>query len=263
MKTITPKATRHRRWVLICAGVICALAVPIASTLSDLARALGTTCASTKPDCGGPVPLCAEVVDSQGAFGYYVGHDENEVAFYSTTPGSGNHMRYQLTLPREPRGRFSPSNSYTFQLGSVFWFGMALCDTQSYPEQTAQCPADSDSNVVDPAQDPTSVPGSAFFELQFYAPGWAPAFAGVSCDPTKWCAALQINSWSQNPINGDALNNTCQSEILGGIEYTNYAYLTLDGKPLGPRIHFSSTRAPLATRRTRTRCSSARAIKQL
>lgn len=118
MKTITPKATRHRRWVRICAGAICALAAPILLTHPGLARAQWATWASTKPDCGGPVPLCAEVVDTQGGFGYYVGHDENEVAFYSTTPGSGNHMRYQLTLPRDPGDRFRHPTATRSSLGA-------------------------------------------------------------------------------------------------------------------------------------------------
>jgi hypothetical protein len=71
-------------------------------------------------------------------------------------------------------------------------------------------------------------------ELQFYPPGWIPQFAGSSCDATRWCAALNIDSLSEDPINGTTLNSTCQSQLLGGIEYINFAFLTLDGKPLGP-----------------------------
>jgi hypothetical protein len=133
------------------------------------------------------------------------------------------------TSGSEPGGPYSPSNSYTFEFGSQSWFGMAMCATQSYPEQTQQCKPDSDRNIVDPATDPERVPGSAFFELQFYPPGWA-----TGCDATRWRAGLHIDSWSQNAINGDALNNTCQAEILGGIENINAAFITLDGKPLGP-----------------------------
>ena len=50
---------------------------------------------------------------------------------------------------------------------------MALCDTQSYPEQVSTCTPDSDSNIVDPAVSPNH-PGTAFMELQFYPPGWVP-----------------------------------------------------------------------------------------
>jgi hypothetical protein len=147
-------------------------------------------------------------------------------------------MRYQLTMPTEPSGPYASSNSYTFELSNNFWLGLALCDTQSYPEVKQACKPDSDENIVDPAKDPGAVPGSAFYELQFYPPGWV-----TGCDATKWCAGVMINSWSQNAMNGKALNRTCQAEIMGGIEYTNYAFVTLDGKPLGPAdpLHFDPT----------------------
>ena len=51
---------------------------------------------------------------------------------------------------------------------------MALCDTQSYPEQVKTCTPDSDSNIV-PAANPKQ-PGTAFMELQFYPPGWVQQF---------------------------------------------------------------------------------------
>jgi hypothetical protein len=179
--------------------------------------------------------MCTEVADPQSVFGnYYVGHDEPSVEFYSNVPGSGNHMQYQLTIPSEPTGAFSQTNGYNFELHPAFWFGVAMCDTQSYPEQSSKCMPDSDSNIVDPANGFTKAPGAAFEELQFYPPGWIPQFAGSSCDPTKWCVALNIDSLSQNPINGKTLNAACQSQLLGGVEYINFAFLTLDGKPLGP-----------------------------
>ena len=63
------------------------------------------------------------------------------------------------------------AKSYHFELNGAIWFGMALCDTQSYPEQVSTCTPDSDSNIVDPAVSPNH-PGTAFMELQFYPPGW-------------------------------------------------------------------------------------------
>ena len=189
---------------------------------------------SYKPDCRDSFPLCTEVANPQEAFGnYYVGHDEPSVEFYSSTPGSGNHAQYQLTIPTEPSGPFSTTNGYDFELHPAFWFGMAMCDTQSYPEQMSTCKPDSDSNIVDPTKT-LRAPGVAFMELQFYPPGWIPQFAGSSCDPTRWCVALNIDSLSENPSNGTTLNTPCQSQILGGVEYINFAFLTLDGKPLGP-----------------------------
>jgi hypothetical protein len=191
-------------------------------------------------DCTDPFPLCAEVSDPQAAFGnYYVGHDEPSMLFYSNTAGSGNHVQYHLTIPTEPTttaSSFSLSKGYDFELHPAFWFGMAMCDTQSYPEASSSCTPDSDSNIVDPTSTTQSrqAPGAAYQELQFYPPGWVRQFAGSSCDPTRWCAALTIDSLSENPFNGNVLNSTCQSQLLGGTEYVNFAFLTLDGKPLGP-----------------------------
>ena len=82
---------------------------------------------------------------------------------------------------------------------------MALCDNQSAPEFThAPCTPDSDTNIFD-GTDPNGAdyigkhPGTAFLELQFYPPGWAPWPPGVSCDPTKWCAAMAIFSLLAGP----------------------------------------------------------------
>src|SRR5579859_4622106 len=48
--------------------------------------------------------LCTEVAESEQVFGEgkYVGHDEPSTLFYSNTPGSGNRMLWQLTLPSDP-----------------------------------------------------------------------------------------------------------------------------------------------------------------
>ncbi len=175
---------------------------------------------------------CAEVYDSEKVFGQgvYVGHDEPSTLFYSNTPGSGNQMRYVLTLPKDP----SPSNpaavgkSFNFMLHPAFWFGMAMCDTQSYPEQVSTCTPDSNSNIVDPALSPKH-PGTAFMEMQFYPPGWVAWPAGNSCDATKWCAALNIDSLSINPVTGQVQNTTCQS--IAGLEYVNFAFMTTSGVP--------------------------------
>ena len=164
--------------------------------------------------------LCAEVADAEAVFGEgnYVGHDEPSTLFYSNRKGSGNNVRYQLKLPTDP----SPSNpgapgkSYQFMLNGSFWFGMALCDTQSYPEQVSTCTPNSDTNIVDPAVSPNH-PGTAFVEVQFYPPGWVswPTFAQTigagSCDPVKWCAAINIFQLLQDPLTGKLLNAACRS----------------------------------------------------
>jgi hypothetical protein len=210
-----------------------ALALPGATTLAT----------TTKPDCSTGARFCTEVDDYYSAFDTYVGHDEPSVLFYDTTPGAGNHMQYQVTLPTEPTtsaSGFSNTKGFSFELSPAFWFGMAMCDTQSYPEQQhSNCTPDSDRNIripgaSGPAGNFSTAPGIAFQELQFYPPGWVPQFASQSCDPTRWCVAMTIDSLAEDPINGTTLNTACQKQILGGIEYVNFAFLTLDGKPLGP-----------------------------
>ena len=108
---------------------------------------------------------------------------------------------------------------------------MALCDTQSYPLQVSSCKPDSDSNITSSL---AQHPGTAFMELQLYPPSWVKQFAGSSCDPRDWCAAMTIDSLSEDPVNGTTLNPTCTGEILGGTEYVNFAFLTRSGKPVGP-----------------------------
>src|SRR5215472_54490 len=109
---------------------------------------------------------------------------------------------------------------------------MALCATQSYPEQVSTCTPDSDSNILDPAVSPEHA-GTAFVELQLYPPGWIPwptwqvAVGASGCDPTRWCAAMNIFSLAENPVTGELLNPTCRA--ITGTEYVNFAFLSKDG----------------------------------
>jgi len=182
-------------------------------------------------NCASNAQFCTEVYDSEQVFGQdvYVGHDEPAVLFYSQRPGSGNQMKYQLTLPRDPApAPLSGGKSFNFELHPAFWFGMAMCDTQSFPEQVKTCAPDSDKNIVNPAVS-AAHPGTAFMEMQFYPPGWAPWPAGVSCDARQWCAALNIDSLSENPVTGQVLNTTCST--VTGLEYVNFAFITKNGTP--------------------------------
>jgi hypothetical protein len=89
-------------------------------------------------NCAAGAVTCSEVWDSEAVFGEgtYIGHDEPSTLFYSNQAGSGNQMRYELILPSDP----SPANplargkSFNFELHPAFWFGMAMCDTQSFPD---------------------------------------------------------------------------------------------------------------------------------
>ncbi len=123
---------------------------------------------------------------------------------------------------------------------------MAMCDTQSYPEQLKTCPPDSDTNIRDPAVTPKHV-GQAYMEMQFYPPGWIPwptwqvAVGASSCNPTMWCAALNIDSLSLNPVTGQANNSTCLSKV--GEEYVNFAFITKNGHSTGPANPLDATTA--------------------
>jgi hypothetical protein len=194
--------------------------------------------------------MCAEVGSPADVFGtQYVGHDEPSAVFYSNRPGSGNHMTYSLRLPHDPSpaSPSTPGKSYQFELNGAIWLGMALCATQSYPEQVSTCTPDSDSNIVDPAASPNH-PGTAFMELQFYPPGWVPwptwqvAVGASGCDPTRWCAAMNIFSLAEDPVNGTIQNPTCLARI-GSPEYVNFAFITKNGLAGSPANPVDSTTA--------------------
>src|SRR5437870_2969967 len=110
-------------------------------------------------------------------------------------------------------------------------FGLTLCDSQSSPEFTTKCRPDSDTNnLVNP--DPTAPdyigkhPGNAFMELQFYGPGYVPQFEGFGCTAHQYCAAMTIDSRTQNQNTGVENTSACNNFILGGFEPINWAYVT-------------------------------------
>lgn len=189
---------------------------------------------------------CLEVADSNEVFGpnYYVGHDEPSLLFYSNQPGSGGKSQWLMTLPKDPPPvpKADGSRSWNFQLHPAFWFGMALCDTQSAPNPIDNhvCTPNSDSNITPDAQIARHA-GTAFLELQFYPPGgvlWPP---GNSCDANKWCVAFVIWSLAIDYPSGQSLNDTCANSI--GVESPNFAFLTLDGKPQAPANAVNATLA--------------------
>jgi len=187
-------------------------AIALVATVGTLLVTAGPSAAASSQqvhiDCA-ESSLCAEVANYKEGFGpnYYVGHDEPSALFYSNQPGSGNHLRYTLRLPADPSpaNPNTPGKSYNFELAPTFWFGMALCDTQSYPEQVSSGTPDSDSNITSSL---AKHPGTAFTELQFYPPGWVPwptwavAPGATTCDPTRWCAAMNVFTLLEDPDQG-------------------------------------------------------------
>jgi len=216
----------------------------------------GPAGAATKPawhpnasgglDCNGYSPVqqpvrrgmpCTEIA-SNSEYGYidnghYIGHDEPATEFFSNKPGSGGSEGYQVKLPVEPASK--PNGSFTGPVGTfqnevTFWFGMTLCDNESYPEGTKVCTPNSDGNIQVPPQ--PNHAGAAFLEVQFYPPG-REGFG--SCDLKHWCAALTIDSLQaqfgalHGPGNvaGAIANPNCPEPV-------NFAYLTKSGTPIGP-----------------------------
>jgi hypothetical protein len=156
--------------------------------------------------------------------GHYVGHDEPSVKFISSQPGSGNTMTYFMRLPKDPRRHATNSGSVVraAELSPAIWFGLPMCDPHSYPQNP--CTPDSDSNSG--AIDNPNAAGSAFMELQFYAPGFTPFVDGPSCSHSRWCSALTIDS-VESRFNFADLNPNCEEPV-------NFAFLQRNGVPAGP-----------------------------
>ncbi len=69
-------------------------------------------------------------------------------------------------------------------------------------------------------------------EMQFYPPGWVKWPTGNSCDSTRWCAALNIDSLSEDMNTGAVNNENCLDTV--GIEPVNFAFITKNGKSHAP-----------------------------
>jgi hypothetical protein len=230
-------------------AVVCQLSLTAAvaagaSTTAKAAPAAGTVAPNptNELDCNGwsrayktvkklAGDLCTDpikVTDGKGSRfvdnGWYVGHDEPSVKFISHAPGSGNTMTYFMKLPVDPQQAPTPSGSVTNygQLSVAPWFGLPMCDPNSFPQNP--CTPDSDSNlgsISNPAD-----AGSAFMELQLYPPGFTPFVDSESCSRTKWCAALTIDSL-ECTFGFATCNPNCE-------EPTNFAFLQTNGVPAGP-----------------------------
>jgi hypothetical protein len=89
--------------------------------------------------------------------GNHVDQDAPSVLFYSKPGRRGQHMTLHLTRPTDPpkTNPLAPGRSFNLQLHPAFWFGMAMCDTQSYPTQVSTCAPDIDAKIVDPAVSPS------------------------------------------------------------------------------------------------------------
>ena len=243
----------RRPSMLMTMAAVAGLAIALTSQAN---AAAGPPAARTHPhiDCSQGRFLCTEVADSEEVFGEgnYVGHDEPSLLFYSNVPGSGNRMLYSGVIPKDPPPTPIPGKrSYSFMLNATFWYGMALCDTESYPVQVKTCTPDSDTNILPPSNEKHA--GTAFMELQFYPPGYVQQYDGFSCSARKWCVAMTIDSLSINPVTGKELNDTCQA--ITGVEPVTSPISLRAADRKGRRTRSTSTRLAPASP-TRSRISS-------
>jgi hypothetical protein len=239
MSTLVPFSNRRTRfrWVMpLVVVALLVLAVPVAASATVAPNATNdldcngwsasyhSARSAMKALCTDPIQVlngkATRFVDN----GWYVGHDEPSVKFISSQPGSGNQMTYVMRLPVDPTKAPTASGSVTdyAELSIAPWFGLPICDPKSYPQNPCTPDSDSNSGAID---DPTGA-GSAFLELQLYAPGFAPFIDDVSCSKTHWCSALNIDSL-ECTFGFATCNSNC-------IEPVNFAFLTHNGVPGGP-----------------------------
>ena len=128
-----------------------------------------------------------------------------------------------MRLPIDPTKAPTASGSVTdySELSVAPWYGLAMCDPHSYPQNP--CKPDSDSNLG--AINNPKDAGSAFMEMQFYPPGNTTLIDGASCSKTQWCAALNIDSL-ESKFNFVGLNPNCPEPV-------NYALIQTNGVPPG------------------------------
>jgi hypothetical protein len=179
----------------------------------------------------------------------YIGHDEPATLFYSHQPGSGNNVTYRMRLPVDPPTRPRQNGSGgtdNLQLHPTFWLGMVMCDDQAHPTRTGLLSLATQRSPASRRATPTSFesqnpnspryfglgPGQAYEEMQFYPPGWAPWPAGIGCTASQWCAALNIDTFSENENTGQLNNTACLNTV--GPEPVNFAFLTKNGVATAP-----------------------------
>src|ERR1700722_6554175 len=174
--------------------------------------------------CTDPIKVVNGSANHFSDNGWYVGHDEPSVKFISSAPRSGNTMTHVVRVPVDPKHRPIVSLSVTHygELSVAPWFGLPMCDPNSYPQNPCTPDSDSNSGLI---SDPNAA-GSAFMELQLYPPGFAPFTDNESCTRGQWCAALTIDSLEAQ-FNFANLNAACEEPV-------NFAFLQRNGVPAGP-----------------------------
>ncbi|MGH9172624.1 MAG: hypothetical protein ACRD0Z_17460 [Acidimicrobiales bacterium] len=167
--------------------------------------------------------------------GHYIGHDEPDLSFNSSLPGSGNNVTWDQTVGTDPSKAptdDNPGKDITdwFELTPAPWTSMMMCDSDSYP--LLPCTPESDTNApscISANECPqNSYPGggNAVMEFQLYPPGVPPFADDISCNDKSWCAALTIDSLECD-VNFVTCNPNCEEPV-------NFAFIQTNGVPTGP-----------------------------
>ena len=187
--------------------------------------------------------------------GHYIGHDEPSVGFQSNRPGSGNDVTYTVRLPKNPPTRpnqQATGGTWDFQLRPTFWIGMVLCDSQSAPNFTHVCKADSDANnkVSPNPSSPNYIgkhPGNAFMEVQWYSPGYVGAIRRLRLHRSSVLRRADDRQLLGEPEHRRrSITPTANNFPLVGEEPVNWAYITKSGRSQAPANPLSTSRALLA-----------------
>src|SRR5205823_4860337 len=143
-------------------------------------------------------------------------------AQHAPAPGGGNaHAAHVLELVRERAGALPRA---------VDAAGVRDRDPERERERVRQVGVHAAEAHLEHAPDYIGHhPGGAFMEMQFYPPGWSPWEAGVSCDATRWCAALTIDSFSVSQVDSSTQNQQCFQ--TAGVEPVSFAFITKNGVP--------------------------------
>jgi hypothetical protein len=220
---------------------IASISIPVLRFRSMITRAvlsIASLCAALGLSLGVPVPASADepsylptecpgiiwfATDSKDRLFFrevseenyvwcYIGHDEPAVNFYSTVPGSGSNMTWELILPTE-------GTTPTFETYIHFQLTLALCDPNSTnANRTGPCTPNSDTNIQ-------STAGAALLELKFIPPGEPNqgSSVGLSCSAisnSRWCAVAQVQ-----------VESTC---AVANPAVLNEAWITTNGRPPQP-----------------------------
>jgi hypothetical protein len=165
--------------------------------------------------------------------GLYIGHDEPDMTFLSNQSGSGANVVWTETLGSDPSAAPTVAHpghdvSHWFELSPAPWFSMAMCDSNSYPQLPCSPQSDANAPLCNAVCGPGGYPGagSAFMEMQFYPPGFAPFADSTSCDNSHWCGALNIDSL-ECTYGFSSCNGACEEPV-------NFAFIQTNGVPAGP-----------------------------